>query len=174
MSLKLHRIKYAELSSRQKENYNFQKISGILADYGYQTIRLTDDWNGADFIAQHVSGNVILRIQLKGRMGFHHKYQGKDIWICFRDQYTSRWFLYPHDNVFRMIKRFMTKRESEVWRSGKGYSFPRLSEDHRRILEPYRVRAESRVSRFKLIKRRAGQRHKPADIYSTVIVKGGS
>jgi len=47
--LKIAKIDYRKLNSRQKENYNFQKVSGILADYGFATIRLSDDWNGADF-----------------------------------------------------------------------------------------------------------------------------
>ncbi|MGQ5515342.1 hypothetical protein [Halococcus saccharolyticus] len=45
-------IEYEELSGTQKENYNYQKICAVLADYGFSTIRLTDDWKGADFIAQ--------------------------------------------------------------------------------------------------------------------------
>lgn len=40
------RITYARLNSRQKENYNFQKIAARLADYGFNSIRLTDDWQG--------------------------------------------------------------------------------------------------------------------------------
>ena len=84
MKLTLQKIRYADLSARQKENYNFQKISGILADYGYQTIRLTDDWNGADFLAQHVTDTNVLRVQLKSRLCFYKKYTGGDLWICFR------------------------------------------------------------------------------------------
>jgi hypothetical protein len=61
------KIKYSLLNARQKENYNFQKVSSVLADYGYTCIRLSDDWNGADFIATHTSKNEILRIQLKAR-----------------------------------------------------------------------------------------------------------
>ncbi len=43
--MKLEPIQYADLNSRQKENYNFQKLSAVLADYGYVTMRLSDDWN---------------------------------------------------------------------------------------------------------------------------------
>lgn len=49
MIARFAKIKYSDLSSPQKENYNFQKISAVLADYGFATIRLSDDWNGADF-----------------------------------------------------------------------------------------------------------------------------
>ena len=43
------KIDYSKLNARQQENYNFQKVSGVLADYGYTCIKLSDDWNGADF-----------------------------------------------------------------------------------------------------------------------------
>jgi hypothetical protein len=63
---KLEKIDRRRLNSCQKENYNFQKASGILADYGFTTIRLSDEWNGADFIAQHANGETVLRVQLTG------------------------------------------------------------------------------------------------------------
>lgn len=56
MAIELSRICYNELNSRQQENYNFQKVSAVLADYGFVTMRLNDDWQGADFIAIHIDG----------------------------------------------------------------------------------------------------------------------
>jgi hypothetical protein len=35
----------------------------VLADYGFLTMRLSDDWQGADFIAQHIDG-AFLKVQL--------------------------------------------------------------------------------------------------------------
>ena len=61
-------VPYADLNSRQKENHNFQKVAARLADYGYNCLRLTDDWQGADFMACHVDGETILKVQLKGRL----------------------------------------------------------------------------------------------------------
>ena len=52
--MRLQKITYADLNSRQRENYNFQKVSALFADYGFTTMRLSDDWQGADFIAQHI------------------------------------------------------------------------------------------------------------------------
>ena len=63
-------VRYEDLNSRQQEIFNFQKVSGVLADYGFATLRLTDDWNGADFLAVHVDGKTFLRVQLKGRLTF--------------------------------------------------------------------------------------------------------
>ena len=45
------KIKYSQLNSKQKENYNFHKVASALADYGYDSMRLNNDWQGADFIA---------------------------------------------------------------------------------------------------------------------------
>ena len=33
------KIPYGELNSQQQEAYNFQKVSSVLADFGYFTIR---------------------------------------------------------------------------------------------------------------------------------------
>ena len=74
----------AILILEQKENYNYQKLSALLADYGFVTTRLSDDWNGVDLIAQHINGNTFLRVQHKGRLTFCKKYQGKDLYVAFR------------------------------------------------------------------------------------------
>lgn len=69
----LRKISYNDLNSRQRENYNFPKVSAILADYGFVTPHLTDDWQGADFIAQHIDGETFLKVQLKGRLTLDKK-----------------------------------------------------------------------------------------------------
>ena len=52
-----------------------------MADYGYNSLRLNDDWQGADFIA--VNGDNMLKVQLKGRFTVDKKYIGKSILIAF-------------------------------------------------------------------------------------------
>src|SRR5690349_11145910 len=101
MPIQFSRISYAELNARQKENFNFQKISAVLADYGFVTIRLSDDWQGADFIAQHIDGSSFLRIQLKGRLTFDEKYCGKDLYVAFFTE--DDWYIYPHDELLREV-----------------------------------------------------------------------
>ena len=81
----MKKIEYSELNSRAKEMYNFQKVSAKLADYGFTTMWLNNDWQGADFIAVHVDGITDIKVQLKGRLSFDKKYIGKNIYICFRD-----------------------------------------------------------------------------------------
>jgi hypothetical protein len=100
--MKLQRIEYSDLKSRQKENYNYHKIASILADYGYNSMWLNDDWEGADFIAVHIDGNQMLKVQLKGRVTIDQKYLGKDIYIAFSLDQTI-YYLYPHDEIFELI-----------------------------------------------------------------------
>ena len=65
--MELKRIKYEDLNAKQKQIYNFQKVAGLLADYGYNCIKLDDDWQGADFLAYHNDGDQTLKVQLKAR-----------------------------------------------------------------------------------------------------------
>ena len=70
--MKFNKVNYNELNAKQKENYNFHKVAAALAEYGYNSMRLNDDWQGADFIA--VKGDEMLKIQLKGRFTVDKKY----------------------------------------------------------------------------------------------------
>lgn len=136
MSLKLRPIKYSNLNSRQKENFNFLKVSAILADYGFITMRLTDDWQGADFIAQHIDGKTFLKVQLKGRMTFDKKYWKKDIYVTFFNASQSAWYLYPHDELLAEVLPDIEHTES--WNRGT-YTFSRLSKKLIETLKPYKV-----------------------------------
>ena len=75
--IKLEKISYNKLSTRQKENYNFQKVASALSDHGYQCIKLSDDWQTADFIAQHIDGKTFIKVQLKAGLTISKKYLGK-------------------------------------------------------------------------------------------------
>lgn len=137
MSLKLSRIDYSSLNARQKENFNFQKVSAVLADYGFVTLRLSDDWQGADFIAQHIDGNTFIKIQLKGRLTFEKKYLDKDLFVAFHSD--GAWYLFPHDEVLKEFLSGTNIGETESWKTHGGYSFPGLSVQAKKILEPHRI-----------------------------------
>ena len=111
---KFEKVGYGKLSSRQQENYNFSKISALLAEYGFNTLRLTDDWQGADFIANHIDGGTFLKVQLKGRFTLDKKYIGKNIWICFPHQ--SAWYLYPHDEVMSGLAEYSNIQNTDAWK----------------------------------------------------------
>jgi hypothetical protein len=134
--MELRKIAYAALNAKQKENFNFQKVSAVLADYGFVTFRLSDDWQGADFIALHVSGEV-LRVQLKSRLAFNRKYEGKELHVAFPD--GENWYLYPHDELLAKVLLETSIGETQSWRERDGYSFAGLSKDNRVLLDPYRI-----------------------------------
>ncbi|WP_340106364.1 hypothetical protein [Rhodohalobacter sp. 8-1] len=139
MPLDLSEIKYSDLNSKRNENYNYQKISAVLADYGFVTHRLTDDWQWADFIAQHVDGIIFLKVQLKGRLTFDKKYLEKDIYIAFRSS-RGIWFLYDHDELFNIIFSEMENIQESKFRKDNGlYSFPGLGSKYRQFLLPYQI-----------------------------------
>jgi hypothetical protein len=136
MALNLNKIQYNDLNARQKENYNYAKISSVLVDYGFITLRLSDDWQGADFIAQHLDG-TFFKIQLKSRLSFGTKYKGKDLYVAFCSQ--PEWYLYPHDELLDRVLVETNVGGTQSWTSGGGYSFPVLSEQMRKLLEPYKI-----------------------------------
>ncbi len=78
--MKFKKIVYNKLNARQKETFNFQKISGVLADYGFNCIKLTDDWQGADFLAYHKDGINTLKVQLKSRLTIAKKYKKRFVY----------------------------------------------------------------------------------------------
>ena len=41
--MKLRRVDYESLNAKQKEIFNFQKSAAMLADYGFNCIKLADD-----------------------------------------------------------------------------------------------------------------------------------
>lgn len=130
-------VDYPTLNSRQQEAYNFQKVSAVLADYGFTTIRLSSDWRGADFIAQHLDGSTFLKIQLKGRLTFDKKYLGRDLYICFPD--GGGWFLYPHDEFLEAVLGATNIGETRSWKVRGSYSFPSIPQKIRALLQPHRL-----------------------------------
>lgn len=140
--MKLERIQYSELNARQKENFNFQKLSAVLADYGFVTIRLSDDWQGADLIAQHVDGDTVLRVQLKGRLVVCKKYRGKKLWIAFHED--GVWYLYPHDELLSHVLKVTNIGTTDSWTKRGGYSWPRVPARLREILSAFRITGDTR------------------------------
>jgi len=137
MPIRLNLIEYKNLNARQKENYNFQKISAILADYGFATLRLTEDWQGADFIAQHMDGITFLKVQLKSRLTFSKKYIGKNLFIAF--PYKGDWYLFDHDKFLKKVLRSTGISETESWQVKGGYSFPSLGDKLLSLVKPYKI-----------------------------------
>ena len=115
--MNLTKINYSDLNSKQKENYNFHKVASALADYGYNSMRLNDDWQGADFIA--INGDDMIKVQLKGRFTVDKKYIGKEIFIAFIENDIIK--LYSHDEAVDMLTDNI--KQSDSWQIHNGYSW---------------------------------------------------
>lgn len=133
----LKRISYSDLNSRQQENYNFHKVAGYLADFGFNSIKLTDDWRGADFLACHIDGQQFLKIQLKGRFSLDKKYVGKDLYIAFLHREDC--YIYPHDEVMAKVLERGQINDTVSWAERGLYNWPSIPKWALDLLEPYRV-----------------------------------
>ena len=137
-SVKFEPIEYKDLNARQKENFNFQKVASTLADYGFNCIRLSDDWQGADFIACHIDGNRFLKIQLKSCLTFQKKYIGKDIYIAFRQD--EKCYLYPHDELLRTKVEGQKTVEGLIkhtksWKVDEAFHWPRIPKKFEKLFQ---------------------------------------
>ena len=133
-----NQIEYEDLNHRQKENYNFQKLASKLADYGFNCLRLSDDWQGADFIACHIDGNTFIKVQLKGRLEINKKYNGKKIHVAFNE--NGQWYIYPHDKLRDELldkEGFMSGTVS--WEERGIYNCPRFSKWLAEHMEQYAI-----------------------------------
>jgi hypothetical protein len=109
----LKHIRYSNLNSRQREIFNFQKVAAILADYGFNCIKLADDWQGADFLAYHIDGNNTLRVQLKGRLSIDRKYVGKNLFMAFPSK--NSWYLVEHDRLVELVSAHANWLNTTSW-----------------------------------------------------------
>jgi len=149
--LSWNRIDYASLNSRQKENHRYFQLAALLSDYGYVSMRLSDDWRGADFIAQHIDGTFI-KVQLKSRLTFSTKYDDKDLYIAFFA--IDGRYLYPHHDLLERVLAETTVSRTASWNDGH-YSFPVLSKKMRKLLEPYKIPPTKGLASAPISSRRA-------------------
>lgn len=137
--MKLKLVKYSDLNSRQREIYNFQKVASVLADYGFNCIKLADDWQGADFLAYHKDGNDSLKIQLKGRLTIDKKYQGKNLFMAF--PVASAWCLIEHDLLVKFVGKNTNWLKSKSWLEGGAYSSAKPSQSLLKVLRDHLLHA---------------------------------
>ena len=133
-----NKINYKDLNPKQQENYNFHKISAVLADYGFTTIKLYDDWKNADFIAQHKDQKIFLKVQLKSRFSIDKKYMNKDMYICF--QVKDGVYLYPHDEAVQFVLNNSKVGETKSWKKEGIYNWPTLTKKYEVYLKSYKLK----------------------------------
>lgn len=113
-------VQYSELNAKQQEIFNFQKVAAILADYGYACIKLSDDWKGADFLADHFSADHTLRVQLKSALTIDKKYLAKGIHMTF--PVNGTWYLVDHDDLVEIVMANTNVANTKIWQI-KGLHF---------------------------------------------------
>ena len=115
----MQKISYAKLNSKQKEARNSYHLMAQLADCGFESHRLHNDYQGADIVALSMNGET-LRIQLKGRPTVSKEYLGKGLMMAFPAQTGSEDFvLVDHDSL---AEWWMGENESESWVHRGAYS----------------------------------------------------
>lgn len=130
-------ISYLDLNAKQKENYNFHKAASVLAEFGFTSIRLSDDWKGADFIALHKDGELDLKVQLKGVYTLDRGYLEKNLWICFRHVISEIWYLYPHDDAVQWAIVNTNLKNTVSWIERGHWTNPTPSAVLMNWLQPY-------------------------------------
>lgn len=141
--MELKRVVYPELSAKQKEIYNFQKVAGLLADFGFNSIKLADDWQGADFLAYHKDGDQTLKVQLKARVTIDKKYLGKDLYMTF--PHKGIWYLIHHDELVRIAGETTSWLRSASWREHGGYSSASPNQEMLAGLSEFALKAADEV-----------------------------
>ena len=135
------RIDYNELNAKEKEDYNFAKISSVLADYGYRTIRDFNDWGGADFycIGRGCDLGQALKVQQKGRLTFDKKYMGKNIYIAFQDKPSNVIYIYPHDEFLNELIKITNIENTDSWIQNGKYTFKTISKPIQVLLDKFKL-----------------------------------
>ena len=131
-------VSYKSLNSKQQEIYNFQKVAGALADFGFNCIKLADDWLGADFLAYHKDGADTLKVQLKGRLTIGKKYMGKGLHIAF--PINGSWCVVDHDTLITIVGKTTKWLETPSWTTDGQYHSAKPSQALIKALAPYTLR----------------------------------
>ena len=89
------RVKYENLSGKEKESYNTAKLRSLMSEWGYlEAFAVNGDKHGADLLFYRASDGNILKVQLKGRATLNKAYVGKGIFIAFQHKKTGDWYVY--------------------------------------------------------------------------------
>ena len=129
MNIDLTKVSYKDLNSKQKENYNYHKVAAALANYGYDSMRLNNDWEGADFIS--VKGDDMIKIQLKGRFTLDKKYEKKELYIAFIEKGIIK--IYLHDEALSIATSNIT--DSKSWDINGSYSMNQTPKHYSQVIK---------------------------------------
>ena len=130
------KVNYRELNGRQQERFNFQKLSAVLADYGFNCIWLSADWKDADFLADNPFTGETLRVQLKTALTVNKKYVGKNLWMGF--PIGQDWYLIRHRDLVKIIDAHTPALGNKSWAGDKDCFWTNPKAALVEAVEPYR------------------------------------
>lgn len=109
-------------SSSAIESYNFHKAAAVLAEYGFDCVRLTDDWEGADFVAYHKTAGRALSVQLKTCLVIDKRYEPLgELYMCFPlDGTDGTWYLVKHAELVDIVENYAPDWFAK-YRAGGGF-----------------------------------------------------
>ena len=130
-------------NSKQIEIYNFHKAAGVLVEYGFDCIRVSDDWEGADFLAHHKGTGETLMVQLKTCLVVDEKYNDfKDLYMCFPLDGTDNWYLIKHTRLMEIARQHAPQWfESNRWKGSHEYWSYTATKEMRHALEEFEYKS---------------------------------
>ena len=136
------KVKYDSLkTTKQKEIYNFQKVSAIFVDYGYSVTPLRDDAEFADFVAVPFirdEKTEPLWVQLKSGFTVRKEYLDKNLYICFFERKEKMWYLYPHDDFYKKYEDKFQKK-AKTWDKTHKYEMDFIPSFVKHELDNYKI-----------------------------------
>ena len=135
-------VYYDDLSDKGKEAYNVQKLMSLLADYGFECQRVTNDAWCADVIACLDSSRLdyrgrVMLLQIKGRPAVEREAvrKQKNLYIAFPDPAKRGWYIIPDNGTAESIVPEKSL-VSDSWERGI-YHVRKLTDALERQLSPY-------------------------------------
>ena len=127
--------------SKEVETYNYHKAAAVLAEYGFDCVRLADDWQGADFLAHHKRANQVLKVQLKSCLVIDKKYKHEEeLYMCFPLDKTGKWYLVKHSHLMEVAKDHGWLKKN-IWKTKGLYWTWTGTEEVRKALEEFAYEA---------------------------------
>ena len=154
------RIDYKEgtgKSSKQVETYNFHKAAAVLVEFGFDCIRVSDDWEGADFLAHHKQTGKTLMVQLKTCLVIDRRYdQNPDLYMCFPLDRPDNWYLLKHADLIKLVQEHSPQwLDTNGWKKQGLYWSWRGNAKMREALEPFAYRPCHSLDGFREARRKA-------------------
>ena len=115
--LRIRRVAYDELNTKQKDIFNFQKVASLFADYGFNCIKLSDHSQGTDFLAFHSDEVITLKVLLQTSLAIYKRCMNKHLYVCFPvpNVVGRTWYLIHHDELVGIIGRVTNWSNMRSW-----------------------------------------------------------